>query len=328
MLITVKPQSDPSDVQRHLAERGLWTQKLEDGRRVHFLVEPHSQEVSGDSLLAIPGVEAVAIQKSAHPRVDSQPRTVQVGAVAIGPGARPVMMAGPCSVESEVQLEGIADALSRLGIRFLRGGAFKPRSSPYAFQGRGVPALRWLRDAADRHGMSVVTEAMGADEVEPVAEVADLIQIGSRNMHNYALLRAVGRARKPVLLKRGMAATVEEWLLAGEYCLNHGAPGVIFCERGLRGFDPSTRNLLDFGAVALLAHVHRLPVIVDPSHGAGRRDLVPPLARAALAVGASGLMIETHLDPGRALSDGPQALPLAELADLLPLSLPREASHA
>jgi 3-deoxy-7-phosphoheptulonate synthase len=125
-----------------------------------------------------------------------------------------------------------------------------------------------------------------------------------------------------------MAATVEEWLLAGEYCLNHGTPGVIFCERGLRGFDPSTRNLLDFGAVALLAHVHRLPVIVDPSHGAGRRDLVPPLARAALAVGASGLMIETHLDPGRALSDGPQALPLAELADLLPLSLPREASHA
>jgi 3-deoxy-7-phosphoheptulonate synthase len=326
MIVTLKREADPSSIQRQLAERGLWAQRLEGGNRVYFLVEPHSQRVAGDAVMAIAGVESVAESPSAHPRVDAQPRTVRIGRVSVGEGAPPALMAGPCSVESEPQLEIIAAALEKAGATFLRGGAFKPRSSPYAFQGRGPSALRWLRDAADRHGLLVVTEAVGAEDVEAVAEVADLVQVGSRNMHNSALLRTVGRAGKPVLLKRGMAATIEEWLLAAEYCLAHGAPGVIFCERGLRGFDPSTRNVLDFGAVALLAHVLHQPVIVDPSHGAGRRDLILPLARAALAAGASGLMIETHPDPGRALSDGPQALPLAALNDLL--SPVREVTHA
>ncbi len=200
---------------------------------------------------------------------------------------------------------------------FLRGGAYKPRTSPYAFQGHGEPALAWMRRAADACGMKVVTEALAEADVALVAEHADLVQVGSRNMHNYALLKAIGRTGRPVLLKRGMAATIDEWLHAGEYLLAAGAAGVVFCERGIRSFDDSTRNLLDLGAVALLAHVHRLPVIVDPSHGAGRRDLVLPLGRAALAAGAAGLMIETHDEPARALSDGPQAIPLAELGAMV-----------
>jgi 3-deoxy-7-phosphoheptulonate synthase len=211
----------------------------------------------------------------------------------------------------------MAQALAPLGVTFLRGGAYKPRSSPYAFQGHGEAALGWMRRAADAAGMRVVTEVLSEADAPVVAEVADLMQVGSRNMQNYALLKAVGKCQKPVLLKRGMAATIEEWLLSGEYLLANGAPGVVFCERGIRGFDASTRNLLDVSAVALLAHVHRLPVIVDPSHATGRRDLVLPLGRAALAAGAAGLLIEAHEDPARALSDGPQAIPMGELGGLL-----------
>ncbi len=226
-------------------------------------------------------------------------------------------MCGPCAVESERHVFTLAERLAALGVAFLRGGAFKPRTSPYAFQGHGEPALGWMRRAADATGMKVVTEALAEADVEVVAEHADLVQVGSRNMHNYALLKAIGRTGRPVLLKRGMAATLDEWLHAGEYLLAGGAAGVVFCERGIRSFDDSTRNLLDLGAVALLAHVYRLPVIVDPSHGAGRRDLVLPLGRASLAAGAAGLMIESHDDPARALSDGPQAIPLAELPALV-----------
>jgi 3-deoxy-7-phosphoheptulonate synthase len=223
------------------------------------------------------------------------------------------IMAGPCSIESREQTMEVAAVCAELGIHVLRGGAYKPRTSPYAFQGHGEPALRWMRDAADANGMKVVTEALAEADVPLVAEHADLVQVGSRNMHNYALLKTIGRTGRPVLLKRGMAATLDEWLQAGEYVLAAGAASVVFCERGVRSFDDSTRNLLDLGAVALLAHVYRFPVIVDPSHGAGRRDLVLPLGRAALAAGAAGLMIETHDEPARALSDGPQAVPLAEI---------------
>jgi 3-deoxy-7-phosphoheptulonate synthase len=237
-------------------------------------------------------------------------------------------MAGPCSVESPEQLDEIARPLAALGVQFLRGGAFKPRTSPYSFQGHGAKALEWLRTVADRCRLKVVTEALAAEHVDAVAAVADLIQIGSRNMHNYALLRSIAKAGKPVLLKRGIAATLEEWLLAGEYCLLNGAAAVIFCERGIRGFDPTTRNLLDFGTVALLAAVHRQPVIVDPSHGAGRRDLILPLSRAALAAGASGLLLEIHAHPEDALSDGPQALLPDELAHLMSLLKGTELGNA
>ena len=321
MIVSVKLGSDPARVREALAAHGLWVEPMIDkAGRTHFLVARHSAAVDVARLDAIEGVEAVALAKEPHPLCARQGKSaepVRVGDVAFGRGAPPVWMSGPCSVESEAQVHALAARLAPLGVRFLRGGAFKPRTSPYAFQGHGEPALRWLREAADAHGMLVVTEVMSGDEAELGAKFADLVQIGSRNMQSYALLRLIARQGKPVLLKRGMAATVDEWLGAAEYCLLHGAPAVIFCERGIRGFDTQTRNVLDLGAVALLAHTLGQPVIVDPSHAAGRRDLIAPLARAALAVGAAGLMIETHDDPGHALSDGPQAIPAADMAALI-----------
>lgn len=282
--------------------------RLEDGRRIQFAIAPCSTHVDRPSLLEIDGIESVTEARSPHPLVERQGATVRVGGRSIGRGAAPVFLAGPCSVESEAQIDRIARQCAAAGASFLRGGAYKPRTSPYSFQGRGEEALRWLRRAADRHGLAVVTEVMGAEQAPAVSEVADLIQIGSRNMHNYALLEQVAAMGRPILLKRGMAATVEEWLLAGEYCLVHGAPSVIFCERGIRSFEPTTRNLLDLNAVAFLSHVAGVPVVVDPSHASGRRDLVPPLARAAMSAGAHGLIVEVHDDPAAALSDGPQAI--------------------
>jgi 3-deoxy-7-phosphoheptulonate synthase len=318
VIVSVRPGADASRVRRALIDHGLWVQPLEgDPARAQFLVERHSAAIFRDALAAIDGVEVVSATPSAHPLVDAQPSVVTIAGRRIGAGAPPCVIAGPCGVESERQIHALAARLAPLGVTFLRGGAYKPRTSPYAFQGHGEPALAWLRHAADEHGMLVVTEAMGEREAPLVAAHADLVQIGSRNMDDYALLRVVAKLGRPILLKRGMAATIEEWLCAGEYCLHHGAPSVIFCERGVRGFDPSTRNLLDLGAVALLAHAHRLPVIVDPSHAVGRRDLVGPLARAAFAAGAAGIMIETHDDPGVALSDGPQAIAPEQLARLL-----------
>jgi 3-deoxy-7-phosphoheptulonate synthase len=308
MLVTVKPGADAARVRRALVAKGLWVEALGDGDARHFWVDRHSARVAREELLAVEGVAGVAAGPSAHPKLDAQPPVVTVAGVSIGPGAPPVLMAGPCGVESESQIFRLAERVAARGARFLRGGAFKPRTSPYAFQGHGEPALRWLRAAADAAGLRVVTEALAAEDAELVAAHADLVQIGSRNMASMALLRAVARARKPVMLKRGMAATIDEWLLAAEACLVHGAPAVVLCERGIRGFDPSTRNVLDLGAVALLSAVHHLPVVVDPSHAAGRRDLVVPLARAALAAGAAGLLVEVHDDPGAALSDGPQAI--------------------
>jgi 3-deoxy-7-phosphoheptulonate synthase len=313
MIVTLRSNADADAVRRALVARGLWVTALRDGDRVaHYLVADGSKAVTPESLRAIDGVAAVAVAASAHPRVDAHGPVADLRGLRVG-GGRPTFFCGPCAVESEARIHAIAAEVAAAGATFLRGGAYKPRTSPYAFQGHGEEALRWLRRAADAHGLRVVTEALGESDVALVAEYADLVQVGSRNMQNFSLLKAVGRTGRPVLLKRAMAATVEEWLLAGEYLLTHGAPSVLFCERGIRGFDPSTRNLLDLGAVALLAHVHGLPVVVDPSHASGRRDLVVPLARAALAAGAAGVMLETHDDPGNALSDGPQALPLHEL---------------
>lgn len=326
MIVTLDARADSEAVRRALVGRGLWLKRFDAGDRgpVQYLVEVGSAAVSATELRSIGGVAWVATRPSANPHLDRQVSPIDVDGLAIGPGADPVLIAGPCSVESREGIFGIAERLAGFGVRLLRGGAYKPRTSPHSFQGHGAQALRWIRDAADAHDMLVVTEAIGVDEVVPVAEVADLLQIGSRNMHNPPLLRAAGATGKPILLKRGLAATVEEWLAAAEYCLVHGAAGVIFCERGLRGFDPSTRHLIDLGSVALMSHVYRLPVIVDPSHGAGRRDLIAPLSRAAIAAGAAGLIIETHDDPGRALSDGPQALPIDEIPEVIPC--PLEAS--
>jgi 3-deoxy-7-phosphoheptulonate synthase len=318
MLVTLTRGADPAAVGRALTARGLWAQRLDGADAPIFWIQPGSQRVARGELLEIPGVAAVAEAASSHPRVDAQPAVVTVGRVPVElGGARPVVMAGPCSIESAEHAHEIAGRLAALGVTFLRGGAFKPRTSPYAFQGHGARALGWLREAADTAGMNVVTELLAVEDAEAVGAAADLVQIGSRSMHMAPLLAAAGRIGKPILLKRGMSATVEEWLGAAEYCLLAGAPAVVFCERGVRSFDPATRNLLDLGAVALLAHAHRLPVVVDPSHAVGRRDLVRPLARAALAAGAAGLLIEVHDAPERALSDGPQALSTRELGALL-----------
>ncbi len=308
MIVQLSPDADTDGVRRALVAAGLWVTPLLDAGRVrHFAVSRASASVDADALLRIPGVASVAAPASAHPKVDAANAVVDVAGVRIGAGV-PAFVAGPCAVEGEAQIHAVAARVAAAGATILRGGAFKPRTSPYAFQGHGDVALRWMREAADASGLRVVTEALAEGDVAHVAELSHAIQIGSRNMQNFALLKAVGRAARPVVLKRAMSATVEEWLLAGEYLLDHGATGVVYCERGIRGFDPATRNLLDLGAVALLAHVHGLPVLVDPSHATGRRDLVLPLARAGLAAGAAGVMFETHDDPGRALSDGPQAL--------------------
>lgn len=317
MIIVVAKQADPEQIRRELVARGLWPElhRDVDGRSL-FLISPYSSECSSQDLAALPGVESVSVAGTAHPLVDQHSGPIQVSGLWVGPGHSPVLMAGPCSVESPDQIDAAAERLTAMGVAFLRGGAFKPRTSPYAFQGHGSQALRWLRDAARRHQMRVVTEAMSENTVAEVAEWADLIQVGSRNMQNFALLKCVAAAGKPVLLKRGMAASIDEWLSAGEYLRLHGSPGVIFCERGVRSFDTSTRNLLDLSAVALLAGVRSLPVVVDPSHATGRRDLVLPLSRAALAAGAAGIMVETHDDPGGSLSDGPQALTTDQMKQL------------
>jgi 3-deoxy-7-phosphoheptulonate synthase len=316
MIVTVRRGADADAVRRGLAAAGLWVDRFDAGDRTSFHVAVSSARVERERLLAIDGVESVAEAVCPHPLVREAGAVAAVSGCSIGSGAPAVLAAGPCSVESEAQIDRIAAAVAGAGARFLRGGAFKPRTSPYAFRGHGLEALRWMRRAADRHGLLVVSEAMGSEEAPLVAELADLVQIGSRNMHNYALLATVGSLGRPVLLKRGMAATVEEWLGAGEYLLLHGAPSVVFCERGVRSFEPTSRNVLDLNAVALLAHVARVPVIVDPSHAAGRRDLIPHLARAAIAAGAHGLIVECHDDPGSALSDGPQALSLPALSEL------------
>ncbi|HVA38487.1 MAG TPA: 3-deoxy-7-phosphoheptulonate synthase [Candidatus Dormibacteraeota bacterium] len=218
------------------------------------------------------------------------------------------LMAGPCSVESEQQIETTARGVAESGANFLRGGAFKPRTSPYAFQGLGEQALRYLRACADAFGLAVVTEVMDVRDVELVTEYADVLQIGARNMQNFNLLREVGAMRKPVLLKRGLSATIEEWLMAAEYIYAGGNHHVVLCERGIRTFETATRNTLDLSAVPLVHILTHLPVIVDPSHGTGRRDLIAPMARAGVAAGADGLMLEVHPNPAQAKSDGPQSI--------------------
>lgn len=225
--------------------------------------------------------------------------------------------AGPCSVESREQIEATAQAVAACGANVLRGGAFKPRTSPYAFQGLGVEGLKLLRDAADRFGMSVVTEVLDPREVATVASYADMLQIGTRNMQNFTLLREAGEARKPVLLKRGLSATIEEWLLAAEYLLVAGNDQVVLCERGVRSFDSSTRNLLDLAAIPLVHSLAHLPVIVDPSHGTGSARLVAAMAAAGIAAGADGLLVEVHPDPPAAASDGPQSLTFEQFQTLI-----------
>ena len=236
--------------------------------------------------------------------------------VRIGDG-RPVVMAGPCSIESEEQLFETARGVRAAGAQLLRGGAFKPRSSPYAFQGMGVEGLKLLRAAGDELQMPVITELLSERDVDDVARYADVLQLGTRNMQNFRLLAEAGKTGKPVMVKRGMGATIEEWLLATEYILSEGNPNVILCERGIRTFETATRNTLDLNAIALVKRLSHLPVISDPSHGTGHWYLVRPMSGASIAVGADGLMIEVHPNPDHALSDGAQSLNLENFAALM-----------
>jgi 3-deoxy-7-phosphoheptulonate synthase len=241
---------------------------------------------------------------------------VRVREIEIG-GSDFVVMAGPCAVESENQLLRTAEAVAKAGARFLRGGAYKPRSSPYSFQGLGVEGLKILRKAREETGLAIITEVMSEEDVGVIAEYADIMQVGTRSMQNYSLLEALGRCGRPVLLKRGMTATLEELLCSAQILAGAGNPDVILCERGIRTFETATRNTLDIAAVPVLKAVSHLPVIVDPSHAAGVRCLVPVLARAAAVVGADGLLVEVHPDPDHALSDGDQSLTFREFREMM-----------
>jgi 3-deoxy-7-phosphoheptulonate synthase len=241
---------------------------------------------------------------------------VRLSQATIGPGTF-TLIAGPCSVENEAMLMKTAEYLVSRGVRLLRAGAYKPRTSPYAFQGLGLEGLQILRKTREQTGIGIVTELMDTENADLVAEVADVIQIGTRNMQNYSLLRRVSRLPRPVLLKRGMSATLEEWLMAAEYVLAGGNFQIILCERGVRTFSDHSRNTLDLSVIPPVKHLSHLPILVDPSHGTGKRDYVPPMALAALAAGADGLLIEVHPQPDKALSDGAQSLDFAEFDRLL-----------
>jgi 3-deoxy-7-phosphoheptulonate synthase len=241
---------------------------------------------------------------------------VTIDDVRIG-GDEVIVMAGPCSAESEAQVEATAAAVRRAGAKVLRGGAFKPRSSPYSFQGLGEDGLRMLRAAADRHNLKLVTEVMEINQIEMVERYGHILQVGARNMQNFPLLRELGRSHTPVLLKRGISATIEEWLLSAEYVLAGGNMNVMLCERGIRTFESYTRNTLDISAIPVVQKLSHLPILVDPSHGTGRRDKVAAMARAAVAAGADGLLIEVHIDPDHALSDGAQSMFPAQFERLM-----------
>ena len=273
-----------------------------------------------EALSVAPGVDnVVAIAqpfKLVSRQTRPQPSVVSVGggktgAVEIG-GPEVVVIAGPCSVESREQMLQTAEGVKRAGATMLRGGAYKPRTSPYEFQGLGIEALKILREARELTGLPVVTEVMSTEDVDLICEYADMLQVGARNMQNFALLRRLATIKKPILLKRGPSATVKEWLLAAEYLLSGGNDQVVLCERGIKTFETGTRNTFDLSAVALAKELSHLPVVADPSHGTGKQSLIGPVSRAAIAVGADGIIVEVHPCPERALSDGPQSLDLPQ----------------
>jgi 3-deoxy-7-phosphoheptulonate synthase len=325
MLIITRPGITDSELQ-HLRERveslGLHAHVLYGEQRTVVACVGDDAILAEVPLLALPGIESVTpvlrpyklASREAGPGAGGS--VVGVGRAAIGSAAIAVI-AGPCSVEGRDMLLETAKAVEAAGATLLRGGAFKPRTSPYAFQGIGAPGLELLAEARERTGLAIVTEVMDTRQVELVAAHADMLQVGARNMQNFSLLAEVGRSGRPVLLKRGLAATVRELLMAAEYVMAHGNRDVVLCERGIRTFETGTRNTLDISAIPVLKEETHLPVIVDPSHAGGRAALVAPLAFAAIAAGADGLMIEVHPDPECARSDGEQSLTPAAFADLM-----------
>ncbi len=324
MLVVMSHGATDEDVRRvvnTIEGMGYRAMPMPGAQRTAVGLVGNDGKVDGGVLEALPGVLEVIHVSQPYKQVSREwrPETTLItleNGTRIG-GSEIVMMAGPCSVESEAQIVGIARRLRDAGVTVLRGGAFKPRTSPYAFQGLGLEGLELLARARAETGMAIVTEALEPDTVNLVAEYADIVQIGARNMQNYPLLRRAGRAGKPVLLKRGFAATIKELLLSAEYILAEGNGDVILCERGIRGFDDHTRNVLDLTAIPSVHHLSHLPIIADPSHGTGLRAKVTPMARAAVAAGADGLIIEVHPDPDHALSDGGQSLYPEQFEELL-----------
>ena len=324
MIIITQPTVTDAQIDHIVArieEFGLRSQVMRGETRVVIGVIGPDELVREKPLGAIPGVESVVPVMKPYKLVaqenGSLPPPVSIGDVKIGSGQRVVLISGPCSVESKERLLAIANAVKKAGARVLRGGAFKPRTSPYSFQGLGEDGLRYLAQARAATGLPIITEIMDTRDLERVEQYADCLQIGSRNMQNFALLREVGRSRLPVMLKRGFSATINDLLLSAEYILSEGNPRVLLCERGIRTFETMTRNTLDLNAVPILKAKTRLPVVVDPTHGIGLRDFVPQMSLAAVAAGADALMIEVHDDPERARSDGEQALRPEVFADLV-----------
>ncbi|MBQ7514802.1 MAG: 3-deoxy-7-phosphoheptulonate synthase [Schwartzia sp.] len=323
MVIIMNPDASTKNIEDVIAvieSNGLTAKVMEGVQQRIVGVIGDKTRLAACAIDAMPGVEqSVAISKSYklvsrefHPHSS----IIDVDGVKIG-GDEFVVMAGPCAVESREQLLEAAEIAKKGGAQFLRGGAYKPRTSPYSFQGLEEEGLKYLAEAKEKTGLRIVTEVTEVEAVDTVARYADLLQIGARNMQNFRLLKEVGRTSKPVLLKRGLAATLDEWLNAAEYILNEGNPNVIFCERGIRSYETYTRNTLDLSAVAAVKHLSHLPIIVDPSHGTGKWRLVKPMALAAVAAGADGLIMEMHPNPAKALSDGPQSLTPENYNDLM-----------
>lgn len=323
MIIVMQPQATEEQIQQVIARveaAGLKVHLSKGEFRTIIGLIGDKKDIMNLPVEAFDGVEKAVpitvsyklVSREFHP----ESTVVDVDGVKVG-SSHLVVMAGPCAVESREQLLEAAEVVKDAGAQFLRGGAFKPRTSPYSFQGLEEQGLKYLAEARETTGLKIVTEVMDAESVELVASYADVLQVGARNMQNFRLLRAVGQAHKPVLLKRGIAATINEWLLAAEYILNEGNYQVMLCERGIRTFEDYTRNTLDLSAVAAVKRLSHLPVIVDPSHGTGRWRLVRPMSLAAVAAGADGLLIEMHPNPAEALSDGPQSLNPANFAALM-----------
>ncbi|MFP5210703.1 MAG: 3-deoxy-7-phosphoheptulonate synthase [Acidobacteriota bacterium] len=325
MLVVMKAHATPEEIQAvcdHIERLGFRAHPLPGAQRTAVGITGNQGEVDRGNLEALPGVaEVIRVSKPYKlasrdaKEEDTVIRFAGTDAVIGGNGL--AVIAGPCSIESREQAFTIAGQVAAAGAQFFRGGAYKPRTSPYAFQGLGIEALRIMAEIRERFGLRIVTEALDSESLERVAEWADVIQIGARNMQNFSLLKRAGMLRKPVLLKRGMSATLEEFLMAAEYIMSEGNYEVILCERGVRTFSDHARNTLDLSIIPALQRVSHLPILVDPSHGTGRRDSVLPMARAAIAGGADGIVVEVHHQPEAALSDGPQSIYPGQFASMM-----------
>lgn len=323
MLIVMEKGATDEQIERveeKIRSLGWTPHEIPGSLRIAIGVTGNKGAVDPSLFTNLPGVvECIPVSrpyKLVSRDVKPEDTIVRVGDVDVG-GPELVVMAGPCSVESRDQIMELAEFLKSQGAKVLRGGAYKPRTSPYAFQGLKEEGLKYLREAAEKYHMAVVTEVKDTETVQLVSDYSDMLQIGARNMHNFSLLEAVGRTRKPILLKRGLAATIEEWLMAAEYIASQGNYNIALCERGIRTFETYTRNTLDLNAVPLVKHLSHLPIIVDPSHGTGSWELVTPMALAAVAAGADGLLVEVHPAPEKALSDGKQSLKPEKFAELI-----------